>query len=157
MSTAEKTDKIQSILAEHGIDAKILVFSESTKTSQDAAAQAHCQLGQIAKSIIFRIGDEPVLAIMSGPNRVSLQKLEQMIGGKPEKADAQFVLEKTGFPIGGVPAFGHSTPVKFIFMDHDLTKYETIWSAAGTPHAIYEITPQNLARMSNAQIMDIKE
>ena len=157
MSAAEKTDKIQSILAEHGIDAKILVFSESTKTSQDAAAQAHCQLGQIAKSIIFRIGDEPVLAIMSGPNRVSLQKLEQMIGGKPEKADAQFVLEKTGFPIGGVPAFGHSTPVKFIFMDHDLTKYETIWSAAGTPHAIYEITPQNLARMSNAQIMDIKE
>ena len=157
MSAAEKTDKIQSILAEHGIDAKILVFSESTKTSQDAAAQAHCQLGQIAKSIIFRIGDEPVLAIMSGPNRVSLQKLEQMIGGKPEKADAQFVLEKTGFPIGGVPAFGHNTPIKFIFMDHDLTKYETIWSAAGTPHAIYEITPQNLARMSNAQIMDIKE
>ncbi len=157
MSASEKTDKIQSLLAKEGIDAKILVFSQSTKTSQDAANQAHCLLGQIAKSIIFKAGDEPVLAIMSGSNRVSTRKIEQLIGIKPEKADAQFVLGKTGFPIGGVPAFGHDTLIKFIFMDQDLMQYKTIWSAAGTPHAIFEITPQNLMRMSNAQIADIKE
>ncbi len=157
MSASEKTDKIQSLLVQHGIETEILVFSESTKTSQDAADQAHCQLGQIAKSIVFKVGDEAALAIMSGPNRVSVQKLERLAGAKPEKADARFVLDKTGFPIGGVPAFGHSTPVKFIFMDQDLMQYQTIWSAAGTPHAIYEISPQDLLRVSNAQLTDIKE
>ena len=157
MSASGKTDKIQSLLAHHGIDAKILVFSESTKTSQDAANQAHCQLGQIAKSIIFKAGDQPVLAIMSGPNRVSIQKLERLIGMKPEKADALFVLDTTGFPIGGVPAIGHSNPMRLVFMDEDLMHYETIWSAAGTPHAIYEITPRQLLDISHAQLVDIKE
>ena len=94
--------------------------------------------------------------ITSGPNKVSQKKLEALIDGKIEKADADFVYEKTGFPIGGVPAFCHKTPMKHIFIDEDLVKFEKVWSAAGTPHAIFEIPTKDLTELSGAKITDIK-
>ena len=154
MSSAEK---IQEFLKENNVETKVLVFSESTRTSQDAANQAGCELARIAKSIVFKTGEEPVLVITSGPNKVSQKKLEALIDGKIEKADADFVYEKTGFPIGGVPAFCHKTEMKYILIDEDLTKFDKVWSAAGTPHAIFEIPTKDLIELSKAKTANIKQ
>lgn len=169
-----KSEIIENFLKENKVETKVLIFTETTRTSQDAAKQAGCEIGQIAKSIIFRVGDEPVLVITSGPNRVSESKLEKILNqemnsqNQPNsafssalirvmKADADFVYEKTGFPIGGVPAFCHKTPIKFVFLDEDLIKYEKVWSAAGTPNAIFEIKTQKLITLSNAKVVNIKQ
>lgn len=154
-----KPEIIENFLKENKVETKVLVFTETTRTSQDAAKQAGCEIGQIAKSIIFRIGDKPILVITSGPNRVSEEKLQKLISQslRIEKADAEFVYEKTGFPIGGVPAFCHKTPIKFVFLDEDLTKYEKVWSAAGTPNAIFEIETKKLIELSGAKLTDIKQ
>jgi prolyl-tRNA editing enzyme YbaK/EbsC (Cys-tRNA(Pro) deacylase) len=182
----EKHEIIQNILKEQGIETEVFVFSETTRTSQDAADQVGCQLGQIAKSIIFRLKaqnsdvkaeEETVLAITSGPNRVSgekllkeiaKQKVEESAGRdtdysqilknlRIEKADADFVYEKAGFPIGGVPPFGHKNPIKYIFIDEDLMQYETIWCAAGTPFSVFEIIPKQLVGITNGVVSDIRE
>lgn len=151
-----KEETIQDFLRQNKIETKVLVFAESTRTSQDAADQAGCELARIAKSIVFKTEDEPVLVITSGPNKVSENKINDLVGSKVKKADADFVYEKTGFPIGGVPAFCHKTPIKFVFLDEDLIKFEKVWSAAGTPHAIFEISTKDLIRLSGAKITDIK-
>ena len=165
-----REEKIQEFLKERSVETKILVFSESTRTSQDAANQAGCELSRIAKSVVFRTEDEPILVITSGPNRVSEEKLKTVLPKECsnilknvgmsqiniEKADADFVYEKTGFPIGGVPAFCHKTKIKYVFIDQDLIKFEKVWSAAGTPHSIFEIPTKDLIQLSEAKIADIK-
>lgn len=173
-----KPQIIQDFLDQNNIKVKVLEFKETTRTSQDAANQAGCELARIAKSIIFKTGDEPILIITSGPNKVSEQKLKTAIQSRfatpssqsserlqkasqdqslrIEKADAEFVYEKTGFPIGGVPAFCHKTQIRFIFIDEDLLKFDKVWSAAGTPNAIFEIGTKDLIRLSGAIIVDIK-
>lgn len=173
-----KEERIQEFLKQNNVETKVLVFKESTRTSQDAANQAGCELARIAKSIVFRSGDEPILVITSGPNRVSEQKLKKELlknyssvlentriekSASPsaeiniEKADANFVYEKTGFPIGGVPAFCHKTPIKFVFVDEDLVKFGKVWSAAGTPNAIFEIATKDLIKLSQAKAADMKQ
>lgn len=152
-----REELIQEFLKQNNVETKVLVFNESTRTSQDAANQAGCELSRIAKSIVFKTEGEPILVITSGPNKVSEIKVGDLIGLKIEKADADFVYEKTGFPIGGVPAFCHKTPVKYVFIDQDLTKFEKVWSAAGTPHAIFEILTKDLINLSGAKIADVKQ
>ncbi|OGY39300.1 MAG: hypothetical protein A2418_00435 [Candidatus Brennerbacteria bacterium RIFOXYC1_FULL_41_11] len=179
-----KSQIIQNFLNKNSVAVKVLEFSETTRTSQDAANQAGCELARIAKSIIFKlttltpevripaesIVEEPILVITSGPNRVSEKKLRNALfqtysqilknlrieNPQIGKADADFVYEKTGFPIGGVPAFCHKTPIKFVFIDEDLIKFDKVWSAAGTPNAIFEIPTDDLMRLSNAIASDIK-
>lgn len=165
-----KEELIQDFLKQNKVETKVLVFTESTRTSQNAADQAGCELARIAKSIVFKAGDEPVLVITSGPNKVSEEKIEKALkenhsdvlesigteNPRMEKADAEFVYGKTGFPIGGVPAFCHKTKMKFVFIDEDLVKFEKVWSAAGTPHAIFEISTEDLIRLSGAKVADIK-
>ena len=150
-------EKIREFLENNNVETKVLVFTETTRTSQDAAKQAGCELARIAKSIVFRVNDEPILVITSGPNKVSETKLEKLVGEKIGKADAEFVYEKTGFPIGGVAAFCHKTPLKHVFIDEDLTRFEKVWSAAGTPFAIFEISTSKLIELSRAKIADIKQ
>lgn len=177
----EKHELIEKLLTEQGIATKVLVFQKTTRTSVEAARQVGCSVGQIAKSIVFKLTigkspeviEEPVLVIASGTNRISEEKLSSqlrlVLSQTPpknkassvvfsiEKADADFVYEQTGFPIGGVPAFGHKKPIKYVFLDKDLLQYPTVWSAAGSPFAVYEITPQDLIKISRAQIAEIKE
>jgi len=182
MSAQEKHEYISQLLKQYGIVEHLKVFDASTKTSQDAANQIGCSLGQIGKSMIIQAGDKPVLVITSGVNRVSLEKLflilqnhsnvgpkrssggwwagcslKNLRMGDIKKADADFVYEKTGFPIGGVAPFGHKIPIEHIFIDRDLIQFETIWCAGGTPHAVFEITPQKLIEITHAKIADIKE
>jgi len=140
-----------------GLGFKVEEFTQTTKTAADAAAVLNCDLEQIAKSIVFKDIETqtPILAIVSGKNKVDLTKLENLIHSKLEKADADFVLEKTGFPIGGVPPFGYDKNLK-IFLDEDLFQYKTLWAAAGTPNSVFELTPDNLLQLTQGIKVELK-
>ena len=120
-------------------------FPAGTRTASDAAAAVGCDVGAICKSLVFRVGDEPLLVIASGANRVD----EERFGAV--KADAAFVREQTGFAIGGVPPYGHPRPLRTI-LDEDLLGYETVWAAAGTPTAVFPIAPDELVRRTCATV-----
>ena len=123
-------------------------FPAGTRTAADAAAAIGCDVGAICKSLVFRVGDEPLLIIASGANRVD----EARFGA--QKADAAFAREQTGFAIGGVPPLGHTVRLA-TFMDEDLLQYETIWAAAGTPYAVFAVAPRRLQTAVNAKIIKV--
>jgi prolyl-tRNA editing enzyme YbaK/EbsC (Cys-tRNA(Pro) deacylase) len=123
-------------------------FPAGTRTAADAASAVGCDVGAICKSLVFRVGDEPLLVIASGANRVD----EERFGAV--KADAAFVREHTGFAIGGVPPYGHPRPLRTI-LDEDLLGYETVWAAAGTPTAVFPIAPDELARRTGATVQRV--
>lgn len=149
--------KVQETLRELGFNNEVLEFQTPTRTSADAARAVGCEVGQIAKSILFRTmkTDRPVLVIASGPNRINEKRIEEKTSEPIGKADADFVRRKTGFVIGGVPPVGHAEKME-IFIDEDLLKYEEIWAAAGTPNAVFKLTPSELIRMTGGQIISVK-
>ena len=149
--------KIQDILAKSGYPLKVLELPGSTRTAVEAAQAIGCQVGQIVKSIIFksRRSQQPVLVIASGSNRVDEKRIEAQIGEPLGKADAEFVRSKTGFAIGGVPPLGHLEQLQ-TFIDQDLFQYDEIWAAAGTPHAVFRLTPQILHDLTGGLVLEIK-
>ncbi|HHU50168.1 MAG: YbaK/EbsC family protein [Caldicoprobacterales bacterium] len=149
--------KVQAVLNEFGCKLNVVEFSESTRTAQEAADAIGCTVGQIAKSLIFkgRTSQKPILIITSGANRVNEKTIKEYTGEKLKKADAEFVLEHTGFSIGGVPPVGHTKPLT-TFIDEDLMQYEEIWAAAGTPNAVFKLTPKILAEMTKGRIIKVK-
>jgi len=128
----------------------------STRTSQEAADAVGCHVEQIAKSIVFqgKQSGKPILVVASGANRISEKKLRDLVSEPVKKADADFVRNETGFVIGGIPPVGHLKPIE-IFIDEDLLKYGEIWAAAGTPHAVFKLTPADLSRMTGGKIVKI--
>jgi prolyl-tRNA editing enzyme YbaK/EbsC (Cys-tRNA(Pro) deacylase) len=114
-------------------------------------------VGQIAKSIIFRRKqrDQPILVITSGSNRVNEKRIEELISERLGKADADYVRKNTGFAIGGVPPVGHLEKLD-IFIDEDLLQYEEIWAAAGSPNAVFKLTPSDLIKMTGGRVVSIK-
>lgn len=159
MSSSQKksTEKVQAVLDEFGLELNIIEFSEPTRTAQDAANAIGCTVGQIAKSLIFKgkSSQKPVLIITSGSNRVNEKSIKSFTGEELEKADAKFVLEHTGFVIGGIPPVGYTTPIA-TFIDDDLMQYDEIWAAAGTPNTVFKITPENLAEITKGSIISVK-
>lgn len=153
----KSAERVQSVLNELGFELNVVEMSESTRTAQEAADAIGCTVGQIAKSLIFKgkISQKPILIIASGTNRVNEKRIKEIIGEKLEKADADFVLEHTGYAIGGIPPIGHKTPITS-FIDEDLMQYEEIWAAAGTPNAVFRLTPKVLADITKAQIICVK-
>ena len=149
--------KVQDMLHTLGFDCAVIEFMESTRTSAEAATRVGCTLGQIAKSLVFRgqATGKPVLVITSGANRVDEAKVSQYFGEPIGRADADFVRAATGFAIGGVPPLGHSQPIE-TFIDEDLLQYTTIWGAAGTPNAVFELTPEDLKKMTNGKVVRVK-
>ncbi len=145
--------KIQSIL---GSGYEVLEFDASTKTAADAAAAIGCSVAQIAKSIIFRAStsDRAVLVITSGINQVDEKKVAALLGEKLERADADFVRDKTGFAIGGVPPVGHTSST-LVLIDQSLADYPAIWAAAGTPHAVFELTYETLVKLTGGRVADV--
>lgn len=130
-------------------------FPEGTKTAADAAAAIGVDVGQIVKSLIFAVDGEVVLAYVSGSNRLDEQKLAAAAGGtKCERVDADTVREATGFPIGGVPPFGHTKPLQ-VFIDPDLLQYDEVWAAAGTWTDVFGIAPQKLVDASGGTIVEL--
>ena len=148
--------KVQAALAAFGLGLEVHEFDASTRTAADAAAAIGCAVGQIAKSILFRAAasGRPVLVIASGTNRVDEKKVAALLGETLGKADADFVRSRTGFAIGGVPPVGHDMRPE-IFIDRDLMAFAEIWAAAGTPNAVFRLTPQDLARITGGRVAAI--
>jgi len=150
--------RVRAALEDLGFAFEIREFPESTRTSEEAAAAIGCELGQIAKSLIFKARDsgDPVLVMASGVNRVDEKALARLAGEKIRRADADFVRQKTGFSIGGVPPAGHLEPPR-TYIDRDLLGYEEIWAAAGTPNAVFRLRPADLITMTRGEIADLKK
>ena len=131
-------------------------FPDGTKTAADAAAAIGVEIGQIVKSLIFAVDGEVVLAYVSGANQLDEKKLALAAGGlKCARVDADVVREATGFPIGGVPPFGHSTQLR-VFIDPDLLQFAEVWAAAGTWNDVFGIAPQELVEASGGALTDLK-
>lgn len=148
--------KVQQALAARGFPLQVVELPASTRTAVEAAQAIGCHVGQIAKSLVFR-GKESgkaYLIVASGKNRVDLQRAGRALGEALEKADAAFVRQQTGFSIGGVPPIGHTHPL-LTLIDRDLLAYEEIWAAAGTPHAVFRLTPQVLVEMTAGEVTSI--
>jgi prolyl-tRNA editing enzyme YbaK/EbsC (Cys-tRNA(Pro) deacylase) len=141
--------RVQDALRALGHEGRVESFSESTRTSAEAAAAIGCAVGQIAKSLVFRGRDsgKAVLAITCGDNRVDEKKLAALIGEKVERADPDFVRQATGYAIGGVPPLAHANP-SITVLDEDLWRFERIWAAAGTPNSVFSATPADLLAMT---------
>ena len=153
----KKAEIVQTALNEFGVELNVVQLSASTRTAQEAADAVGCTLGQIAKSLVFKdkTSQKPILIIASGMNRVNEKVVEELINEKLQKSDADFVLEQTGFSIGGVPPLGHKNPIP-IYIDQDLMQYEEIWAAAGTPNAVFKLTPKILIEITKGNIIRIK-
>ena len=131
-------------------------FPEGTKTAADAAAAIGVDVGQIVKSLIFAVDGELVLAYVSGANQLDEKKLALAAGGgRCARADADAVRAATGFPIGGVPPFGHTTHLR-IFIDPDLLQWPEVWAAAGTWNDVFGIEPHKLVEASEGLVTDLK-
>lgn len=149
--------RVQSALRELGLSCEVMELAETTRSAKEAAQAIGCQVAQIAKSLVFKGGNtnRPFLVITSGSNRVDEKKLSTLVGEPIEKADADFVREKTGYVIGGVPPLGHVEKIK-MFIDEDLMKYTELWAAAGTPHAVFKLAPGDLEKISNGKVIQVK-
>jgi len=131
-------------------------FPEGTKTAVDAANAIGCDVGQIVKSLIFGVDGEIVLAYVSGANQLDEAKLAAAAGGLAcQRVDADVVREATGFPIGGVPPFGHATHLR-VFIDPDLLQYDEVWAAAGTWHDVFPIDPKVLQSVTGGVEVELR-
>ncbi len=131
-------------------------FPEGTKTAQDAANAIGVAVGQIVKSLVFAVDGEIVMAYVSGANQLDEKKLAAAAGGaKCSRVDADAVREATGFPIGGVPPFGHTKQLR-VFIDPDLLQFEEVWAAAGTWNDVFGIEPHKLVEASGGALTDLK-
>jgi len=158
MNLKASSKRVQEALNPFNLSLKVIEFSELTRTSEEAAKAIGCEVGQIAKTLIFKgkISGRAICVIASGKNRVDEKKIVQWIGEALEKPDALFVLEKTGFAIGGVPPLGYELDCK-PFIDEDLMQYAEIWAAAGTPNSVFCLSPENLVQITKGQIADVKK
>lgn len=150
--------RVQDALAALGHAGRVRVMPASTRTSAEAAAAVGCTVAEIAKSIIFRAkqSQRAVLVMASGINRVDEKKVAALIGEGIGKADAEFVRARTGFVIGGVPPVAHDTP-STVLIDEDLLKLSGLWAAAGTPHAVFPLTPAELVALTKGKVADVKQ
>ncbi len=148
--------KFQDTLKQLGLSGQVVEFDQTTRTAADAAAAIGCEVGQIVKSLIFKTKNSgsAVLVYTSGSNRVSELRVESVVGENLGKADADFVRSATGYAIGGVPPFGYR-PLPHTFLDETLLGYETIWAAAGTPNAVFPLTPAELVRLTGAKVIKV--
>jgi Cys-tRNA(Pro) deacylase len=148
---------VQQALQHHGLACEVVQMKETTRSAEDAARAVGCEVGQIAKSLVFEgmQSHRPVLVITSGANRVNEKTVGQALAESIQMADPEFVREKTGFAIGGVAPTGHRQPLK-IFIDDDLLQYKEIWAAAGTPHAVFKLTPDELLQITSGEIISVK-
>jgi prolyl-tRNA editing enzyme YbaK/EbsC (Cys-tRNA(Pro) deacylase) len=149
--------KIQDQIKSLGYDYIVIEHGESTRTAQEAADRAGCELGQIVKSLIFKgkESSKPILVLTSGANRVDEKRISGYAGEPIGRADADFVRSVTGFAIGGVPPVGHIQKME-TYIDEDFLQYPTVWAAAGTPNAIFELKTEDLQKMTDGKVAQVK-
>jgi Cys-tRNA(Pro) deacylase len=163
--TALEHPAIQRVLdaaARKGVTLEVTAFPETTHTAADAARVVGAEIAQIVKSLVFVVsGDdgelEPVVCLVSGANRVDLERLAAVLGRRDvRRATAREADALTGFTIGGIPPFGHERRTRVI-MDPDLSPYETVWAAAGLPTAVFPVSPATLRVLADAHVAPIAE
>ena len=150
-----RVNRFESWLAATDVGVSVREFPQGTRTATDAAGAVGCEVGQIVKSLVFVAGGRPVVALVSGANRLDEGRLGQVAGQPVTKADADTARAATGYAIGGVPPFGHATELP-VYMDRDLLGYNVVWAAAGRPDSVFEIEPDRLRELSNAVVVDLK-
>ena len=157
MTLSPSAQKIQDQIRSLGYKYTVIEHSESTRTAQEAADRAGCELGQIVKSLIFkgRESGKPILVLTSGANRVDEKRISGYAGEPIGRADADFVRAVTGFAIGGVPPVGHVQKME-TYIDEDFLQYPTVWAAAGTPNAIFELPPDVLQKITDGKVVTVK-
>lgn len=145
------------LLRARGLDPEIREFSKTTRTARDAAAAIGCEVQQIAKSLVFRGGrsDRLVLAITSGGNRADDGLVAEAVGEPVSFADAGFVRERTGFSIGGVPPLAAAEGEVTTLIDRDLMGLDELWAAAGTPNAVFRLTPAELESLTGGSVVTL--
>lgn len=150
-------NRFREVLEKVGLSSRVIEFSCSTRSSKEAAQVVGCKIGQIVKSLVFEgvYTHRPFLVLASGENRVNEKQLEHLVGEPVCKGDAQFVREKTGFAIGGVPPLGHIERIE-TFIDPDLEKYEEVWAAAGDPHSVFRLSFEELVELTQGRVVSIK-
>ena len=149
--------RVMEAARERGLEITTKRFPEGTKTAADAAAAIGVSVGQIVKSLVFGVDTEIVMALVSGSNQLDEKKLALAAGGaKCSRVDADAVRAATGYPIGGVPPFGHSTQLR-VFVDPDLLQYDEVWAAAGTWHDVFGIEPHKLVEASEGLVTELKK
>jgi prolyl-tRNA editing enzyme YbaK/EbsC (Cys-tRNA(Pro) deacylase) len=153
---SNSVERVRAALLSAGHEDTIAEFPDGTRTAADAAAAVGCTVAQIAKSIVLRAGDQVVLVIASGVNRVDMAKVSALLGAPVKNADARWVRDTTGFAIGGVAPVGHLAAPR-ILIDEDLMALDPVWAAAGSPKHAFKTTARELARMTGGQVADVKE
>ena len=148
-------NRFETWLATSSIGVTVKQFPSGTRTAVDAATAVGCDVGQIVKSLVFVAAGRPVVALVSGANRLDEGRLAAVAGSPVTKADAEIARTATGYAIGGVPPFGHASDVP-VFMDRDLLGHEVVWAAAGRPDSVFEISPERLRELSQAEVADLK-
>jgi prolyl-tRNA editing enzyme YbaK/EbsC (Cys-tRNA(Pro) deacylase) len=154
----DSSQRVQDILIQHELEVRVIEFRELTRTSQEAANAIGCEVGQIAKSLIFRgkSTSKPICVIASGKNRVDEKKIAQYVGEEIEKPDAAYVLQHTGFAIGGIPPIGYHFDENPL-IDEDLMAYLELWAAAGTPHSVFQLSPTDLLKITQGRVVNLRK
>ena len=152
---ASGPERLQEALHEMGIDSEVVRLSDSTRTAPEAAAAVGCDLGAIAKSLLFMADGEPLLVICGGDRRVDTAKVAALVGASTVKmSSVEDVRRLTGYAIGGVPPLGHATPLKKL-MDNRLLRWPLVYAAAGAHDALFPIDPLLLSEKSGALLADV--
>ena len=150
-------ERVTAAARDAGLEISVQRFPEGTRTAADAARAVGCEVAQIVKSLVFIAGEAPVVALVSGANRVDLDRLAVAMGGAPaRRADGDEARRLTGYAIGGVPPFGHDGPVT-VLVDPDLMRHELLWAAAGLPDAVFAVRPEDLLRVSGGRVVDLAD
>jgi prolyl-tRNA editing enzyme YbaK/EbsC (Cys-tRNA(Pro) deacylase) len=153
----DRAEQVQAVLEALGATCRVVVVPETTRTAEDAARALGCEIGQIAKTVVFRGtgSGKPVLVVASGANRVDERLLEGAVGEGLAKAKADFVRDSTGYAIGGVPPVGFPRPIE-TWIDEDLLQYPEVWAAAGTPNAVFCVDPSALVSMTAGMVTRVR-
>ena len=151
------TARVAAALEAAGLETEVREFDAATRTAQQAADTLGVSVGAIVKSLCFVADGEPVMALVSGANRVDLRKIQNILGAASVvRANADQVRAATGYAIGGVPPVAHARRLRML-LDRDLLQYDQLWAAAGTPHSVFRLAPRQLAALTGAEVADVAE
>lgn len=149
--------RFEEAAREAGLEVQVRRFPEGTKTAADAARAIGCEVAQIVKSLVFVADGEPVIALTSGANRADVERLAAVLGVREvRRATAEEAREATGFAIGGTPPLGHPRALRMV-LDEDLLAHDEVWAAAGTPDSVFPATPEELRRVTGAEMASFAE
>ena len=151
--TSGSVQRVRDALTTAGLDNEVQELAVSTRSALEAADAVGCRVEQIVKSLAIKgVGSgELFMVLVNGRDRLSLERMAELVGEEVAMADAALVRQRTGFAIGGVPPLGHLEPLK-IFIDEKLMAHNVIWAAAGSPNALFHLAPDDLLRITNGMV-----